>query len=306
VFSEYFGHYLLNRDLITRDQLVDALEFQKSVHVKFGVLAVDEGYMTPLQVEEVHEKQKQMDKRFGEIAVDLGYLTHEQVEHMLTSQKQEHLLLAQALVDRDYMTIDQFSKALNDYKREYGLSDDEFEAIKNGNIEVLVETFLKSTGSSNKDAFVEYLSLFARNIIRFIDEQIYIEVTDSSIPQRGEWIVQQEIVGDSPLFTAISADKNVFLNIASAYAEEELTVVDDLAEASVGEFLNLHNGIFLVNLSNRGIELNMKPPKVIQNGIVEGEVFFVTVNTPKGSFQLLLSEHPEKVSLLTYQEMGKA
>ena len=77
MFSQYFGHFLLNRELITREQLTDALTFQQSVHVKFGVIAIDEGYMTPLQVEEVHEKQKQADKRFGEIAIELGYLTNE-------------------------------------------------------------------------------------------------------------------------------------------------------------------------------------------------------------------------------------
>jgi len=29
--------------------------------------------------------------------------------------------------------------------------------------------------------------------------------------------------------------------------------MDEMVEASVGEFLNLHNGIFLVNMSNEGI-----------------------------------------------------
>lgn len=297
MFSQYFGHYLLNRELITREQLADALEFQQSVHVKFGVIAVDEGYMTPLQVEEVHEKQKQADKRFGEIAIELGYLTNEQVESLVSKQKQNHLFLAQALVDREYMTIEQFGTALNDYKKENSLSDDQFETIKSGNIESLIENILDAKDSVKKATYGKYLSLFVKNMIRFIDDQVYIEVAELEVSQQGNWLVHQEILGQSPLFTGISANEEVFLHIASVYAEEELTEVDELAKASVSELLNLNNGIYLVNMSDWGIELNMKPQEVFENATVSGESFLVTVNTSKGSFQLILSDQPGNISI---------
>lgn len=295
MFSQFFGHYLLNRELITKEQLADALEFQQSVHVKFGVIAVDEGFMTPQQVEEVHEKQKQMDKRFGEIAVEQGYLTNEQVESLISAQKQGHLFLAQALVDRGYMTIEQFGAALKDYKKENSLSDDQFEAIKSGSIEALVDNILED--SAKKATYGKYLSLFAKDMIRFIDDQVYLEVADVTEAQQGTWLVHQEIVGEAPLFTAMLSNEEVFLHIASANAEEELTEVDEFAKASVSEFLNLHNGIYLVNMSNWGIELNMKPQEVVGNATVSGDLFLVTVNTSKGSFQLILSDHPENVKI---------
>lgn len=297
MFSQSFGHYLLNRGLITREQLVDALEFQKSVHVKFGVIAVDEGYMTPVQVGEVHLKQKQVDKRFGEIAIELGYLTDEQVDELVSKQKQNHLFLAQALVDREYMTIDQFGTALHDYKNENSLSEDQFEAFKSGSIESLVDNLLETQDSEKKAIYGKYLSLFAKNLIRFVDDQVYLEVAGQTIPQTVNWFVHQEIIGESPLFTAIAANEEVFLHIASQHAEEELTEVDELAKASVCEFLNLTNGIYLVNMSNWGFELNMKPQAVIESATVTGELFVVTVNTSKGAFQLLLSDQPETISL---------
>ncbi|KOS66449.1 hypothetical protein AEA09_17025 [Lysinibacillus contaminans] len=295
MFSKYFGHYLLNRELLTREQLMDALEFQKSVHVKFGVIAVDEEYMTPLQVEEVHEKQKQMDKRFGEIAVDLGYLTNEQVEALISNQKQGHLFLAQALVDREYMTIEQFGAALRDYKIENSLSDEQFDAIRNGSIELLVENILGIEDEEKNSKYGQYLSLFAKNMIRFIDDQVYFEIDTLENPQSENWVVRQVIVGEAPLFTAIGANEEAFLHIASIYAEEELTEVDDLAEDAVSEFLNLHNGIYLVNMSNWGTELTMNPQEVVKNATVSGDVFLVSVNTSKGSFQLILSDKPENI-----------
>lgn len=297
MFSQYFGHFLLNKGLISNKQLVDALEFQQSVHVKFGVLAINEGYMTPMQVEEVHEKQKQADKRFGEIAVDLGYLTIEQIEALISNQKQNYLFLAQALVERGYMTFEKFGAALDEYKKENRLSDDQFEEIKNDNIELFIDSLLVAKDSAEKNTYGKYLSLFAKNMIRFIDDQVYFEVDEADISQQKNWLVYQNIIGDYPLFTALSANEEVMLNIASAYAEEKLTELDELAKASISEFLNLQNGIYLVNMSNIGIELNMQPPHIVERGFVEkGESLRISVILKKGSFQLIVSDLPDTVS----------
>lgn len=295
MFSQYFGHYLLNKGLLTREQLAAALEHQKSVHVKFGVIAVDEGLLSPDQIEKIHDRQRQVDQRFGEIAVDLGFLTSEQVESMLSVQRQDHLLLAQAIVDKGYMTIEQFSSALYDYKREYSLSDDKFEEIERGNIDELVTSVLEGKNPDKVQKYGKYLSLFAKNMIRFIDDQVYVDVIKHPVDNSPNWVVHQEIKGEAPLFTAISASKDVFLYIASIYAEEELLEVDVLAQASVSEFLNLHNGIYLVNMSNEGLELNMNPQEVLQNGKIEGDLFIVNIHTAKGAFQLILSDRPSAV-----------
>ncbi|MBU9720014.1 MULTISPECIES: hypothetical protein [Bacillaceae] len=302
MFSQYFGHYLLNRDLISREQLSDALEYQKQVHVKFGVLAVDKDYMTAAQVEEVHERQKQVDKRFGEIAVELDYLTGIQVETLLSSQKQSYLYLAQALVDRGYFTMDEYSKTLNEYKSEFGLSDEQFNAIKGDSISALVEKVLNSS-EANK-ATIEYISLFVKNMVRFIDDQIRIDASLVSATEQFQWLVMQELTGDAPYYTALGAESDMFLEIASAYAEENLTEVDELAKASVSEFLNLHNGIYSVNMSNVGIILNMKPQEVLEDANISGELLCITVTTSKGNFKLLISERVNTISINSKLEKG--
>lgn len=296
MFSQYFGHYLLNRGLITNEQLQDVLEYQEAVHVKFGVIAVDKGLMTSNQVNEVHEKQKQMDKRFGEIAIELGYLTEEQVEELISHQKQGHLYLAQALIDRGYMTMDEFSSALNDYKKEYSLSTEKFEEIQSGNIDALVENILTKDHKEIREQYGDYISLFAKNMIRFIDRQTFLKISNEEV-HHSKWFVSQEITGSAPLFTAIAADDQSLLHIASNYAEENLTEIDELAKDAFSEFLNLHNGIYLVNMSNWGTELSMNPQKFQENVKVSGEFVTVTAKTQKGSFQLILSTNPEKVNI---------
>ncbi|MBP2241031.1 hypothetical protein J2Z40_001593 [Cytobacillus eiseniae] len=298
MFSQYFGHYLLNNGKLTAEQLKQALELQKTTYVKFGVIAVDEGFLTSSQVEEIHEKQKQQDKRFGEIAVELGLLTEEQVSYMLSAQKKNYLILAQAIVDQGYMTMDAFTNALNEYKQLHSLSDEKFEAIKNGDIDTIIESLLE-INHPDKDVYTQYLSLFVKNMIRFIDDQVFVQALPYAQRSETDWIVSQEVTGEKMLWTAIAADENVFLQLASIYAEETLTEVDELAKASVSEFLNLHNGIFLVNMSNKGIELNMKPQQVEKARTVslpEDNSLCVSIHTSKGNFQLLVAYSPELVA----------
>lgn len=291
MFNQYFGQYLLRKDLISQKQLELAFEQQQSTRIKLGVLAINEGYMTTKQIEEVHTSQMKMDKKFGEIAMELNYLTAEQLETLLSSQKKQHLLLGQALIDNHSITIDQFSDALSQYKHDHGLSDDQFAAVKEGDIDALVSNLLKIDDVSNKQELTEYLSLFSKNIIRFIDSQVYIEIAEITEDYSNEWIISQEIQGERPLYTAIAADEKVFLQIASKYAQEEIDSANSLAIASVGEFLNLHNGIYLVNMSDQGIELDMTPQEAKQNATLDGlqSGYRVTINLSNGKFDLLLS-----------------
>lgn len=292
MFSQYFGHYLLNKGLIDTEQLKEALALQAETHVKLGVLSVNAGYMTPIQVEEVHEKQKQIDKRFGEIAIELGFLTKEQLEQLLTGQKQNHLILGQALVDLGVLNIDQFSTALNNYKKENSLSDAQFDAIKAGDIDTLVETIVDLGGSSSRDVFTNYLSLFAKNLIRFIDDQVRLEAKVVNGQYETDWLVTQLIKGSEDggqtLSTGIGCDEETFIKFASIYAEETIDEIDELAKASVSEFLNQHNGIFLVNMSNRGVELDMEPQKIQENAVILANSVIVTAYLSFGAVDIVI------------------
>ena len=68
MYSQYFGNYLLKKGTIKPGQLADALEYQRSVHLKLGVIAVNAGYMTPAQVQDPQyaEKGGQEIRRTGD------------------------------------------------------------------------------------------------------------------------------------------------------------------------------------------------------------------------------------------------
>ena len=44
--TQFFGNFLLNKGIITPEQLIEALKVQSSTHKKFGTLAIHSGYMS--------------------------------------------------------------------------------------------------------------------------------------------------------------------------------------------------------------------------------------------------------------------
>lgn len=290
MFSQYFGHYLLNRGLIQPEQLSNALEYQRTAHLKLGVIAINAGFMSPMQVEEIHNMQKRVDKRFGEIAIELGYINEEQLNQMLSTQKQGHLLLGQALIDLKYFTMDELQGALEGYKKESGLSNRQFNVILNNDKQEIESAFSSMGEKELCGVYSDYVTLFVKNVIRFIDDNPTVEINKFDQKAKSEWCAHQRITGISSLNTAIACSAPVFIKLAGKFAQEELTEVDELAQASVGEFLNLHNGIFLVNMSNNGVELDMNPQTVEKDYIFtgDGKAYVITCHMMWGDFDLFI------------------
>ncbi len=291
MYTQYFGNYLLNKGLIKPEQLADALDYQRSVHLKLGVLAVNAGYMAPGQVETVHNAQKKADKKFGELAIELGYINEEQLKALLNTQKQGHLMLGQALTDRGYFTLEQLQSALEGYKRESGMSNRQFNVIRQDDAEELEQIFRGYGETLLSRAYADYVTLLVKNIIRFIDDNPTVEIKVLEGGYKSDWYVYQEITGRIGVKTGIACGNSAFIELAGRFAGEKLTEADELAQASVGEFLNLHNGIFLVNMSNNGIELEMKPQTVVKDYSTENpdKDYVITCRLSLGEFDLIIS-----------------
>ncbi|MGI6588872.1 MAG: hypothetical protein ACOX2N_08955 [Peptococcia bacterium] len=291
MFSQYFGNYLLNKNLVTTEELKEALEYQKSIHVKLGILAINLGYMNSTQVQEVHQQQMKIDKRFGEIAIQLGYLNEHQLQNLLSTQKQGYLQLSQALVDKKFLTLDQLQNELENYKKDCQLTAEQIEILKQGDIDKIVHVFLDFEDSFRSKIYSDYTALILKNVIRLLDETPRLEKKSPLNNYTPEWLVCQKIYGEYNLFTGIAADKNMFLTLASKFAGEKFNCIDEMTKASVTEFLNVHNGIFLVNMSNQNIELQMEPQKLYQQAKIENDddTYIIPIHLIDGKFDLIIS-----------------
>lgn len=291
MFSQYFGQYLLKKEYLTSEQLKTALEYQQSVRLKLGVLAVNAGYMNSQQAKLVHEMQSKFDKRFGELAVESGYLKEAQVEELLSSQSFGYLLLAQALIDKNYISLEKFEESIYEYKKEYNISESQFLALQGDDVDEIINVYVNVEDDKSGLEIKHYISLFMRNIIRFIDSEVYTNEIVKVKEYKTKFAVTQKIKNSINLQTYINAEENVFVKLASRFADEELSSVDEMAKDSVGEFLNLNNGLYLVGMSNMGIELDMESQLVVFEKTISSS-YVLPIELPFGKIELILCRVP--------------
>ncbi len=279
MFAQFFGSYLLNEGLVTAPQLAKALEEKKNTKTRLGVLAINAGYMTAGQVEFIHQVQSTVDKRIGDIAVEMGFITPEQVDELLTKQPQDYLILGQTLVNDGVLTNAQFEKALNDYKSFNALSESDLNGDKTDKLEKIIAQFYNVEGES-APRYTNYLTLLFKNLIRFVgDDFTPMNATAVTEAEYENTVGQQIINDDKRSYTAICCNTDVYIKFAERFSEEKLDIADDFVNATVGEFLNLHNGLYIVNQSNEfGNELNLDPQEFIYNKAINFDK--ITIDVP--------------------------
>jgi len=294
MFTQFFGNYLLNKKLVSNTQLIEAFTLQHSTRLKLGVLAINAGFMTAAQVDNVHNIQQLQDKRFGDIAVDMGYITESQINELLKSQPTGHLLLGQTLVDKGYLSNTQFESALKLYKEEHSITDADFTNIQNNKINSVIKSFYNLSSFSNSEFLTNYISLLFKNLIRFIGDD-FTPLKPSLITQfPALYFVEQDISGEFTLATTIEGSEQSFISFASRYAAEQLTKMDDFTHGSVAEFLNLHNGLFLVNMSNtNNIELALSAQNTNYDEIIysPSPMICIPIYFSFGMINFLISEN---------------
>ncbi len=286
--NQYFGHYLLNKGVLTPIQLSDVLQRERTVKMKLGVLAMNAGLMTAAQVEEVHDLQRIKDQKFGELAVAQGYLTEAQVEKLLFAQHDSHLALLQAISDGGYMAMPELEKTLATFRQEYGGIDLGSSAT---NEDELVRKLLDfSNAGDNADFLYNYVGLMLRNVVRFLNDNPFI-IAEPAASSAFSWLVSQQVVGDVSVSTSLHMDERVLLEIASRFYVESFSSVNELALDCAGEFLNVHNGVWCGSLSDGGHKVDLLPQSIVnqRETPLAAETYRVIVGTSFGNFEIILS-----------------
>ena len=291
MFSAFFGHYLLEKGIVTAKQLNKALNIQDHSHLKIGTLAISTGYLTANQVEELHMAQLTCDKRFGELAIEADYMTEKQLDELLATQKSESLLLAQVLVDMDILTYEEYEQHVLAYQKEHTLTDADMKSLENNDAEHITNTFLHFD-DNNSDHYHKYVTLFLNNFCRFIDTHVRLDGAQAVDRSDYEQLIRQSIDGESPIFTAIAGDTYDIIQFAGRYANERFECFGEYPVDATGEFLNLTNGLFLVNLSNEGTECSIDIQTHIESPILNPyrPLYDIPIHSDFGTVHLILGQ----------------
>lgn len=267
MFTQFCGHYLMNKHLITEAQFSEILQAQRETRVKLGLIAVSERLLTEEQASEINHLQSVMDRRFGDIAIEKGYLTADNVSHLLDLQGSPYLSFVQTVVNQGYMTLNALEDALKQCQKEMKLSDADMDAIKSGDVDAMASAFIKI----EQPYYFELFSLTLRNIVRFISPKIYMDQVYCTDNYLAEHLATQGIIGDHTMFLGISGEGDSLLSVACPFGKEDFKVVDDDALDAVCEFINIVNGLFASALSTKGTEIDMMPPMFYHNQEISSE-----------------------------------
>lgn len=262
MFVQFFGGFLLNKGIVSTDQLIDAMKKESTSHIQLGTLAMHASLMTAEQIEDIRIAQTHTDKRFGELCVDKGYLTEEQVNELLSMQYPKYLLLGQILEEQGVFDQATFHALVKEYITNNSVAEEDLPLENGETVLSLVKDYCSDLDSRNKVYQLEYLQLLLNNLIRFIGSDFTLlrpVIRSTSYPTQR--FAAQQITGSYSLASVLDMSEEAAIEFASRYVSEKFTSFDEYVQASMEDFLNLHNGLFNVNISNSyNVELGLEPP----------------------------------------------
>lgn len=223
---------------------------KSSQHMKLGTLAIMKGYMTANEVDNVIISQTHNDCRFGDLAVREGYLTQEQVDELVKTQYPDFLLLGQTLVEEGYINNAQLETLITDYESENEITDLDYSNEKQDDLDRILANFFHTTDVAADEYNASYMRLLFNDLTRFIGDDFTPLCFNPCKEYPVNYCVSQTIHGDLSAKVYLDMPETTCISFASRYVNEEFTEFDEYVQASLEDFLNLHNGLYNVNISN--------------------------------------------------------
>lgn len=244
------GQYLLNRDLLTADQVYTILATEQKSRIKLEVAALCYGLLTAKQVKRIQMLKTLVNKRFGDIAIECGYLTEDQLEDLLNLPENDNLNFSQAVLDYAYMNLNELESACKEFCA--SAVDKEFTNTEPPRL----NADIPDAFSGLYCKYIHFLLCFLARLLQAKNITIGHEAVEAP---ENYMHLSQKFNGDSQFYTVLKAEKETFLKIAAAYSKETFSVFDALAADSLQELFNLNNGLFAVHLSSQGLNADLEP-----------------------------------------------
>ena len=271
----YFAQHLLNTGEITSGELPSLLADSTAVEPELAILAMQDGLLTGAQAAELADSGAD----FADAAQEKKMLMAGQIAALKKSVPEESARFAEAL----------FRQGRYDYRRLGELlsagraaADPVREAVVRMGADLL---------PGEVERYSDFVAIFLRSVIRFMDTPAVISNRAPNL--RGDartYAVSQRLTGDLVLVTGLLAKEDMFVEMAKRYSHEEIHTVDEMAIDSLGEFLNVVNGLFIVDMARQDLEIDLGLPRVEENVLPTGNrQIALDIYTAFGNFALVIA-----------------
>jgi CheY-specific phosphatase CheX len=280
---KFFGQFLLEKNVITPEQLLEAVKYQEAHNLRFGDYAQTKGYITKEDIVTILREQKRIDMQFGEIAVKLNILTPAQVEEILTLQRNDHVLIGQALVRKGFLTEETLDRELVLFKKEQS---------QYAPGEVVVPP-----GLDNPDIVRDVVDLTQKMLRRLSNLTVKAEhgSVGNDEPRRNDVTIVVRFSGSLAYDYVFSASRAVSELITSGVIGEDSSgESQEVIVDGVKEFCNIVCGNIIAKMAQKGKTVSISAPEevVVSGGgyhIVKGrKAISFTLSSASGDMTLIL------------------
>ncbi len=275
--NRYFSQYLLNAGVLDAGNISDVMP--KSAHAvpQLHILAMQQHLLSESQVEELSTADDVV-KTLEEAKM----LSDAQIESLKNTVPGRDARVAQTLLDEHIADLKTIERCFREY------DNDELHPIKDA-VKKIVSKYEEMNPVA--DIYGEYTEMFVGALQRFMNTDAVVLTEATDLDFAGTRIVSQSMGGQLSVAVAVQAKNQMFLEMARRYSGEDLTELDELAEDSLAEFINVLNGLYIVNLSGRDLDMDLDMPRSGQDvGPTASNLIAMRIVTDFGSFVIYLAE----------------
>ena len=248
----FFGQYLVERGVVTREVLLQAIELQESVNLSVGAVAVSMGFLTETEVERINQAQRTEDLRFGDMAAKLGLLNQEQFQQVLTKQKNNHLYIGEALVKVGGLTGEELPRYLEEFKQNQA--------------QYVTDRVVIPEGVANAQIWEVFADLTYKMLTRVARLTFHSEPARvaTALPPFST-IAAMEFTGDVNGTYLFAVQDGARKRIASASLNQENVDLEEeeVLDDTVMEFVNVVCGNIAAKVAQLGSSFEIEPPELL-------------------------------------------
>ena len=286
MLNRLFGNYLIEKQMMTNEQLNEFLPVAKDLKAEVETIAIITKALTPLAVEELLSKLDKGSERFGETAIEAGYLTDEKLDQLLTYQSNVFMKFIQSLLDKNLIHLGQITTLLDDFQQRGNFDDAQMSSLIHDDLEECINIFVPL-----KSMRLKSLTLtLVQSMRRLIDSDMYLEKAYTAYSLQLDSYACQTVFGDMHVKLYISAPEDGLLAIANHFTGAVYESVNEDALDNIGEFINCVNGLFATNMSYEDVSIDMSSPEYSLDGpfLSNEKLYVIPIHANGYSFKAVL------------------
>ena len=252
---KFFGQFLLERGLVSRETLLAAIELQDSINLKFGETALATKLVTEADVKRIHDAQRSEDLMFGDMAVKLGILSHEQIGQILEHQQKTHVRIGEALVRVKAFSADDLPRYLEEFRIDQSM--------------YATTQILIPSGVAHPEVWEICADLTVKMFIRMVGVQCRLGECSLVVRVPGDaFIAGIDLVGEvsARYLLAVSDEARDRIACSVLMEEEVASETEEVLDDTVLEYVNIVCGNVAAKAAQRGTSVEILPPVGLRPG----------------------------------------